>query len=142
MKTRLALVSGFILIGLLLSVSQALAEPPPLPSSFYGTVKVDGKNLPAGTIISAWIDGVSFGVPAVVQTYQGDTVYSLDVPGDEKDTTLIEGGVAGDVIQFRIGDQLAAQHGAWQSGTNAPLDLSYSTANDQQYLFLPLITKK
>ena len=56
--------------------------------------------MPAGTRISAWIDGVKYAeTPAFLS---GEvSVYCLDVPGDIRDTTRIEGGREGDTIRFR-----------------------------------------
>ncbi len=44
---RLVIILAVVLTGVL--PASVLASPPPLPSSFYGTVKLDGANAPAGT---------------------------------------------------------------------------------------------
>jgi hypothetical protein len=89
-----------------------------LPSSFYGTVKVDGENVSDGTIVSTWINGVKYAETTVL-LYAGDTLYSLNVPGDDLATPgTIEGGVEGDTVIFYIGDLVADQTGTWHSGTN------------------------
>ncbi len=98
---------------------------PPLPSSFYGTVTLNGEDLPEGTIIRALIDGEVYASTAS-QLYQGNSVYSLIVAGDDPATTAVEGGVAGDTIQFRVGGNLASQTAVWQSGVNQNLDLTAS----------------
>ncbi len=97
---------------------------PPLPSSFKGTVKVDGANVNGSTVVTARINGVQY-ASTTVSTYLGDTVYSLDVKGDESDTPgIIEGGVEGDIVVFFIGGIQAAQTGTWHSGTNVTLNLT------------------
>ncbi len=49
----------------------------------------------------------------MVEVYQGATVYSLDVPGDDLSTlTEIEGGKAGQTVVFYIGSQLATPNGS------------------------------
>lgn len=140
---------GLILAGLLLYlfstvVTSGLADPPPIPSSFYGTVKVNGSNVPLTTNISARINGVLYAESDVV-IYTGDTVYSLNIPGDINGTPEIEGGRPGDTIIFYIGNQAADQTGIWQSGTNIQLNLSYISSPPQdgaQKLFLPIILHK
>jgi hypothetical protein len=115
------LLLGIGLISLTVA-SPALAFPP-LPSSFYGKVKVNGANVPDGTIIHATINGKVYAETKTL-TYQGDSVYTLDVLGDDTSTTAIEGGHEGDPVAFTIAGQPAIQTGTWKGGTNVNLDLS------------------
>jgi hypothetical protein len=62
------------------------------------------------------------------QTYQGDSVYALDVRGDDSDTAAQDGGREGDSIQFKIGGVLADQTAAWHSATNINLNLTASSS--------------
>jgi hypothetical protein len=121
---RLANIAAIFLACLanLLTAAPALAMPP-LPSSFYGTVKFNNTGVPDGTLIQALIDRQVFG-EAYTQTYQGDSVYALDVRGDDSATTEREGGREGEVIQFKIGNILAGQTATWHSGVNANLNLT------------------
>jgi len=97
---------------------------PPLPHTFYGTVKKAGTNVPNGTIVSAWIGGTQY-ASATTSTYGADSVYSLNVPADDPDTTLAkEGGINGDVISFRVGSDTASQTAAFSSGANPNLNLT------------------
>ena len=123
----IALVS--ISLASLFATRSVLAFPP-LPSSFYGTVKVNGAKVPDGTIVNAYINGQLY-ANALTQTYQGDSVYSLDVLGDDSSTTTIEGGKDGDTIVFRIGEEVANETGKWKSGTNINLNLSVSKITPQ-----------
>ncbi|MBL7942554.1 MAG: InlB B-repeat-containing protein, partial [Flavobacteriales bacterium] len=119
-----ALLLAIILV--LNNVSSAMALPP-LPSSFFGTVKLDGANVPIGTLVSARINGVQYA--SVAAFLDGtDTVYFFDVPGDDPATAgTLEGGVQNDVIQFYIGGVLASQTGTWLTGTNAQVNLTATT---------------
>ena len=99
---------------------------PPLPSSFYGTVKINNSNAPDGTWIKALINGHVFAETQTI-TYQGDSVYSLDVPGDDSSTSVVEGGREGDSLVFIIGGPTASQAGRWTSGTNTKFNLSLFT---------------
>jgi hypothetical protein len=101
---------------------------PSLPSSFYGKVKVNNANVPDGTAIQALIGGQVYG-QGVTQTYQGDSVYILDVPGDNADTAAQDGGREGDTIQFKIGGVPAKQTAVWHVGTNANLNLTASSSS-------------
>lgn len=111
-------------------VCAVLASPawamPPLPASFYGTVKVSGQNVPDGTLVRALIGGQPY-AQGYTQTYQGNTVYALNIPGDDSETARTDGGRDGDAIRFEIGGVLATQTGSWKSGTNVELNLSVST---------------
>ncbi len=125
MKTqRVRIVLGVFIVSLGALARAAMAAPPPLPSSFYGTVKVNATNVPLGTNVSAWINGAKY-AETFVTIYLSDTVYSLDVPGDDPATPgVIEGGKPGDTIVFYIGNSAADQTGSWQSGTNIQRNLS------------------
>ena len=127
LRARTLFLLGMCLLSVLISIpatEPALAFPP-LPSSFYGTVKVDGVNVPDGTRVQAVIAGVPY-AEAATQTYQGESVYSLDIKGDDLDTQVVDGGIEGDPIVFMVGKETADQTGAWQGGTNTNLNLSVS----------------
>ena len=101
---------------------------PVLPSSFYGEVKVNWMNAPEGTMIEAIIDGTVVAT-GVVQTYENNSVYAINVPGEDIDTPGRDGGKEGDTISFRVGGQMADQTAAWHSGTNVSVDLSLKTTS-------------
>ena len=125
-KTILAFVAIFsMLFG---NISPVLAVPP-IPSSLYGTVKLDGVNVAPGTTISAWIGGVQY-ASAASSMYLTDSVYALDIPGDDPSTpAIIEGGVEGSTIVFKIGSFTAVQTAAWHSGSNVELNLTANSTN-------------
>lgn len=126
MKTgyRFAVVFSMIIL-LAVNVETALAFPS-LPSSFYGTVKVNGADVPEGTLVEAQING-NVVISGSVKLYEGHSVFSMNVPGDDSDTEVLDGGKEGDIISFRVGGQMADQTGVWHSGTNVSLDLSLNT---------------
>ena len=97
-------------------------QPQP-PSKFYGTVMVDGEYVSDGTVISAWISGTQYETTTTF-TYEGESVYVIEVPGDDPDTPEVEGGVDGDTVAFKVGDLTANQTGTWISGSNVELDLT------------------
>ena len=124
--TKIACITLMSLI-VSLFISLPVLAVPQLPSSFYGTVKVNGANVPDGTSVQALIGGKVY-AETLTQTYQGDSVYSLDVTGDDTDTTVQDGGREGDTIQFKIGGVLANQTGVFHSGTNINFILTASTS--------------
>ena len=123
-KSFLASLLTAVLLCLLVTLP-ALAIPP-LPSSFYGRIKFNGGNVPDGTLVRALINGQSF-AEGRTQTYQGDSVYSVDVRGDETGTSERDGGVEGDTVQFEVGGALAAETGTWQTGTNVEINLTVTS---------------
>ena len=122
-KTFVGFIAVFIL--LLINVTLVLAVPP-TPSSFYGTVKDGGANVPDGTPVQAWIDGAEYGSTTTITDGQtGDSVYTMDVLGDDPDNPGKDGGEAGDTIIFYVDGRQAPQTGDWQTGTNVELNLTY-----------------
>lgn len=128
LNSWLSLVCWVLLFLAFLALPSPTQAVPPLPSSLYGAVRLNGADIPDGTRIEALIKDK---VVAFTQslTYQGDSVYALDIPRDDLSTALVEGGVDGDVITFKIGGILADQSGTWRSATNLKLDLSTSTTS-------------
>jgi len=116
-----------IVIALSLFLTTPALAIPPLPSSFYGTVKVNNNNVKAGTLIQALV-GEQVYAEGFSKTYQGSSVFALDVPGDDTGTAALEGGRDGDTIQFKIGGVLAEQTALWHTGTNITLNLSASSS--------------
>lgn len=132
-------------LSLVVLVSAVLAGPawamPPLPASFYGTVKVDGENVSAGTKVSAWINGVKY-AETTVQFYAGDSVYSLNVAGDDPATLgVIEGGVPGDTVVFHIGEGVTLQTSHWTNGSNREFNLTRAgkPVTGSVRVFIPLV---
>jgi hypothetical protein len=129
-------------------ISLLIARPvkafPSLPSSFYGTVKVNGANVPDGTLIQALINGKVI-IENTTQTYQGDSSYSLDIPADDPDTLVVDGGKDGDTITFIMGGIVADQAGTWKNGSIVSMNLSASSATTLlipvQVTFTPIPTQ-
>jgi hypothetical protein len=124
-------IKSFILLIVLLCLGNLLLFSPSqaypvLPSSFYGTIQVDGTNVEPGTSIKALIGGQAF-AEEVTLVYEGVSVYTIHVPGDHNDTHEVDGGREGEQITFLIGGLVAAQSGTWHSGTNVELNLTVSS---------------
>ena len=111
----ICLISLFITIPVL--------AMPTLPSSFYGMVKMNGNRVPDDTVVEALINSKVY-AKGYIQTYQGNSIYTLDIPGDDTDTVVQDGGRDGETIQFMVGGVLAGETGIWKSATNINLDLN------------------
>jgi hypothetical protein len=121
-------VTIFLCLGNLFLYSPNQAYPV-LPSSFYGTIQVDGANVKPGTIIKALLENQVF-AEGVTLMYEGTSVYMINVPGDDNYTQEIDGGREGEQIFFEVGGLVADQSGTWHSGTNVELNLTV-TSQDQ-----------
>jgi len=98
-------------------------QQPTLPASFYGTVLINGENVPTNTTIQAVIKGQAVASSQAL-VYEGITVYTMDVPGDDPGTNRIDGGKTGDTITFLVNGLKANETAIWHSGTNKELNLT------------------
>jgi hypothetical protein len=136
MKRHKILFISMILCGLLIVNYSTTLAVPPLPASYFGTVNIDGENAPSGTEVQAVINGIDYAT-VVVEEYGGDTVYSINIPGDDLSTeTEIEGGVEGDEILFYIDGILADQRGVWSGSSNIRMDLTADSFKTQRDIYL------
>jgi uncharacterized repeat protein (TIGR02543 family) len=126
MKIQRIFTAVFLAFALLLYNVSAARAMPPMPSSFNGTVKLDGAYVPAGTIISARINGVEYATMSAI-LYEGETVYFFEVPGEDPEVPGIQGGVTGDTVVFYIGNYVADQTAPWLSGLPQELNLTGTT---------------
>ncbi len=136
MKSIKAVFVIFFIFSLLFANFSTGMALPPLPSSFYGKIKVGGWNVAVGTQVTAVINGVQYAYANSV-LYNGETVYTLDVAGDDPATPAIEGGVTGDTIIFYFDGKPAQETALWQSGINVRFDLT--GGSEWFYVFLPSI---
>ncbi len=128
MRPKSSLASLFTASLLCLLVALPALAMPVLPSSFYGRIKFNGGNVPDGTLVRALINGQSF-AEGRTQTYQAESVFSLDVRGDDSDTPAVDGGREGDTLQFEVGGVLAAETATWHSGTNVEVNLTLTSTS-------------
>jgi hypothetical protein len=120
--------SSLILLLLSFSIATPVLAIPTLPSSFWGTVKINGANVPDGTSIKALVGEQVYG-EGVIETHQGESYYSLGVRGDDAGTPTLDGAVEGDTIRFKVGSQSADQTAVWHTGTNINLNLSVNSSS-------------
>ncbi len=100
LRRSLGIVLVMLLFILVLPPSVAAQEPPQLPASYWGTVKIRSQvggqfvDAPAGTTITAWVAGVERGRIVVTEPgkYGGPTGLELKlyVQGDILQGSLVE----------------------------------------------------
>lgn len=127
MKRLAALVALGVLLAALTG-SAGLAGVPARWSGFYGAVRLDGASVPAGTAVSAWLDGLKF-AEVTTSLAGGDSVYYLLLPADDPETPQVEGGRPERPVFFRIAEHETAQLAPWRSGTLLRLDLTAASAS-------------
>lgn len=123
---RLIFALALLLALQSLGASRAIAQPA-LPSSFYGTVKYEGQNVPVGTPITAYIENVRYAI--TYARLEGlDTVFQINIGADNPDTLIEETAeaVEGKLIEFRVNNNVIDDiNPIWHTGTNVMLDLAY-----------------
>jgi hypothetical protein len=130
----LVLVSVVLLLAMFLpQVTTANGPDGPTPNApcrFRLTVQADGDWVPNGTVVTAqirdaaatWI-GYTF-TPDPPDPYAGQSVCVLDVPPDNLQTTIKDGGLDGDVVRFLVRwndiDVPVSQTAVWELGMFVP----------------------
>ena len=108
-----------LFLGLALLITVPSLARPPFPYEPLGTVKVNGENVPPDTEVGAWCGGIQY-TSSLVEFYEGETWYSLQVPGDDPETEgTIEGCTAGETVRFTVAYKSLvlepSQTGTWVS---------------------------
>ena len=101
--------------------------PTPVPSTpscvFYGTVKIDGIEVPDGTLVSAIVEGCISNIFLTTTPSEayGPSTYKLAVYPQDPDYA------EGEKVYFMIGAYPAQQIGVWTSGGYMQLNLTASS---------------
>ena len=125
-NSRLIVACGLALLLALTGVPTAQAVPP-LPFGPHGAVRVNDAPVASGVVIGAWCAGVRVATTAT-EMYEGQALYSLDVPGDDPDTPVVEFCAPLAQVTFTIGGIQAEQTAPWVSGDSPVLDLTATIA--------------
>ena len=111
--------------------------PPPLPLTLWGSVRVRDSVVPDGTIVSAWIDSKQY-AQARTFTVEGESSYTMNIPGDDPSTPEVEGGLPNDEVCLKISDLPAMGSVRWQNGAVLRFDL-VAPSLQPPGLYLPLV---
>ena len=138
-RTQTIAIVALLLLGLLVSIG-VQAEPPGLPSMFYGTVRVYGQMPLSSAEVVAYVGGVEAGRTEIGQVPSLGATYTLDVKADDPGTPEVEGGADGDSVRFAVElpgglTYSMAQKALWHRGSATPLDLS------SPLVVLPLVVR-
>lgn len=131
------ILAGCLAILMALALVSAAYAFPQLPFNPHGTVVVNGVPASGGLLIGARCGGAQVATTNTV-IYNGQALYSLDVPGDDPATPAVEGCVPQALVTFTVGGIPADQSAAWVSGGSPILNL---TVNGLRRLFLPYIRR-
>jgi hypothetical protein len=104
----------------------AAAAQPALPCAFYGAASINGRPVPAGSVITAQIDGISRG--SIVISKEGK--YGGLLLDDGK-LNVFEGSNGAEITFYvqtpSMGNRLeAGQKGTWESGEVTELDFTFT----------------
>jgi hypothetical protein len=109
-------------LGLAVYITLPASAQPLIPSGFWGMVTLNGSPVPAGTAISARINGVEYGHTTTILE-AGVAWYTLEVIAADPGSGT-PGGNDGDSILFYIGSNKADQQAIFAGGINLWLDLT------------------
>jgi len=114
-----ALVAGaaLLLASFLPGVGSVSAQPPIPPNRFFGNASLEGAAAPAGTNVTATVNGTVCGQATVA----ADSSYVLDVVSLSDDDPAC--ARSGDTVVFTVGG-CDAGTAAWSSGEFSQLDLA------------------
>lgn len=89
----------------------------------YGSVQVEGQDVPDGTIIQGSCSDTVYGETASFSP-EGASIYTFAIAGDNPLTEEVDGCLAGETILFTIGPLTAFETATWVSGGNQEINLT------------------
>lgn len=124
-----------MMLILVLTLAGSAVALPPIAAEFYGTMLIHGTDAPKGMNITAYDpSGVKCGAYATTRSgYFG----LLSCNGDDIDTTVDEGAISGNAIQFKANGSTAyalSGNTAWESGNFSFLSL-LALKNNSPYFY-------
>ena len=118
------LLALVLMVGVLPAYAADDEFPPQLPHYFSGTVSTSTGPVPEGTVVEAFLGGVS----AANTTVTAQSTYELLVPG--------EYGDEGKTVSFKVAGVQASQTAAWVSGqVDANFDLTIASSDGSGWPF-------
>ena len=127
--------ASLIILALMLCLlpQTAAAQGEVQPCRFFGAVKVNGVEVAADTVITAWIDDATGDWTTTTGSKEGQPAsgYVVDIPYDDIKTIEKDGARVGNVVRFKVSyggtDYQAAQTGVWQIGMFFEINLAVNT---------------
>jgi hypothetical protein len=119
-----SLVLALLLMGAVIGVANAASTQPPLPTSYWGNVRIAGN----GSLIpNTSITVLAAGTIIASNTSNSDGSYLVIVPWDDPATTQVDGVVSGETITFTVSGKTVTSRVIDAEGTNNNLDLNVPT---------------
>ena len=126
-----------VMLLILLSMSNVIAQGPPLPSCrFWGYVNVGGKPARDGLNVTAVISGTT--LKWTTETTSGTYGWpakgssSFEIPSNDPATPEKDGGATGNRIEFYVNGTNTNQAATFESGSAKKSDLSISGSTPEQ----------
>ncbi len=121
--------SSFILALLLMGavIGVVNAAQPPLPTSYWGYVRIAGNLSPMPNTLITVLDAAGNVINNATATSNSDGLYQVNVPWDDPATTQVEGVVSGETITFTVSGKTVTSRVIGAQGTNNNLDLIVPT---------------
>lgn len=120
--SNLKILVSIVVAVFFLLPAMTFAQGAQPPCRFYGTVQLDGYDVPDGTVITAIIEGVTYSTTTPEAAY-GSSTYVLKI--EPSAGAFYNYGTQ---IYFKIDDHVAKETATWESGNNTELNLTASTA--------------
>ena len=120
--SNLKILVSIVVAVFFLLPAMTFAQGAQPPCRFYGTVQLDGYDVPDGTVITAIIEGVPYSTTTPEAAY-GSSTYVLKI--EPSAGAFYNYGTQ---IYFKIDDHVAKETATWESGSNTELNLTASTA--------------
>ncbi|MGB2856845.1 MAG: hypothetical protein WBC61_09425, partial [Dehalococcoidia bacterium] len=120
--SNLKILVSIVVAVFFLLPAMTFAQGAQPPCRFYGTVQLDGYDVPDGTVITAIIEGVPYSTTTPEAAY-GSSTYVLKI--EPSAGAFYNYGTQ---IYFKIDDHVAKETATWESGSNIELNLTASTA--------------
>ncbi|GAB6179380.1 hypothetical protein JCM14036_06990 [Desulfotomaculum defluvii] len=100
----------------------AAGSPPPLPATYWGSVKTSGGSAVQSGTVEAYVDGVFCSSIEIMNgMYGSDSGIKLDAPG----TTSSK------VVSFKVNGKFADQTTTWKSGEDKRVDLTVDLPDEK-----------
>jgi len=129
-KNKTLVLSAILVLVLLCDAAMAIPMP---PHQFAGNVTIDGKPAPDGMVVSASINGVEYVREETINGKYGYQEPFFRVSSDDLDTMEKEGGVNGDVVEFYVNNELAANATfSFGSMTNLNLEIGEKPVSEPE----------
>jgi len=112
-------------MGVVIVVADAASVQPPLPTSYWGSVRIAGNLSPMPNTSITVLDANGNVIVNAISNSDGS--YLVIVPWDDPATTQVEGVVAGQTINFKVSGKTVASRVIDAQGTNNRLDINVPT---------------